>query len=67
MNQPALLLADEPTGNLDPSSAQGILELLIESALAENAILIAATHSAPFANKMNRKLDILTGTLENQS
>jgi lipoprotein-releasing system ATP-binding protein len=59
MNQPALLLADEPTGNLDPATAQSILQLLLESARSHNAILIAATHSAAFASQMDHKLDIM--------
>jgi lipoprotein-releasing system ATP-binding protein len=49
IHEPKLLLADEPTGNLDRSSARGVGELLLELANEERAMLVAVTHSAELA------------------
>src|ERR1043165_2042892 len=45
IRKPALLLADEPTGNLDQKSAQSVAELLLEMHKQEKAMLIVVTHS----------------------
>jgi lipoprotein-releasing system ATP-binding protein len=63
MNRPALLLADEPTGNLDTKSAQAIGELLHEVARETNAILIAVTHSPTLAATFPRRLHMQDGQL----
>lgn len=55
MMHPALLLADEPTGNLDRINAQAITELLIDLCTQESTILILATHSELLAGKMDKK------------
>ena len=44
VTQPALILADEPTGNLDPSNKERVLDLLLEVADATKATLLTATH-----------------------
>lgn len=44
LNQPALILADEPTGNLDPETSKEIMELLIAVAKEENTAILMATH-----------------------
>jgi len=49
-----LLLADEPTGNLDRASAAAIGQLLIDIHREQNAILIAVTHSAELAKLFPR-------------
>ncbi len=58
---PQLLLADEPTGNLDATAAAGIGELLI--AMQEQAILIVVTHSDTLAATMQRTLRLEDGRL----
>jgi len=63
MNQPALLLADEPTGNLDAETAAGVGELLIELAQRSRAILIVATHSEALAAQVGRQRRLSSGRL----
>jgi len=54
IRKPVLLLADEPTGNLDRASAAAIGQLLIDIHREQNAILIAVTHSAELAKLFPR-------------
>jgi putative ABC transport system ATP-binding protein len=56
VHRPALVLADEPTGNLDPETAERILVLLRDSIRAHNAIGIMATHSHAAAASADRVL-----------
>lgn len=58
VHRPPLLLADEPTGNLDPSTAQRILELLLEQTREHGATLLLATHSAAAAARADRTLHL---------
>ncbi|MGF1451862.1 MAG: ABC transporter ATP-binding protein, partial [Opitutales bacterium] len=51
LNRPALLLADEPTGNLDEQTAERVMRELTEIAQAEGATLLLVTHSPKFANQ----------------
>jgi putative ABC transport system ATP-binding protein len=60
VGQPRLLLADEPTGNLDSVSARRILELL-ESFNAEGMTVVMVTHDSEIAARAHRKLHILDG------
>lgn len=60
---PALVLADEPTGNLDRKNAQQIGELLLEIQQAEETILVVVTHSRELANMLGRQLEINDGRL----
>jgi putative ABC transport system ATP-binding protein len=57
-HRPALVLADEPTGNLDADSATQVLQLLRDQAKASNAILILVTHSPTAARTMDRVLQL---------
>jgi lipoprotein-releasing system ATP-binding protein len=50
IHRPLLVLADEPTGNLDPENAGRIAELLIDLPRSENSMLIVVTHSQALAN-----------------
>ncbi len=61
--RPALLLADEPTGNLDRKNAAAIGALLIEMQRQENTMLIVATHSAELAAHLDRRYEIDDGRL----
>ena len=63
IHRPALLLADEPTGNLDRTSGRAIGVLLLEVAREENAILITVTHSADLAGTFPRTLLMDDGKL----
>jgi lipoprotein-releasing system ATP-binding protein len=61
--RPALLLADEPTGNLDRRSAAAIGALLVEMQRAENTMLLVVTHSAELAGRLDRRLELDDGRL----
>ena len=61
INQPALLLADEPTGNLDSKTATAVADLLLS--LSRETILIAVTHSAQLAERFDRKMQMQDGEL----
>jgi lipoprotein-releasing system ATP-binding protein len=63
IRNPTLLLADEPTGNLDRSTAAAMVELLLEVQREHNAILVAVTHSAALAERMQRQYEIDGGRL----
>ena len=63
MNGPALLLADEPTGNLDRSTAARIGQLLLELQQQEQMMLIVVTHSERLAGLMQRRLELDEGVL----
>lgn len=64
INQPKLLLADEPTGSLDSASAENLGQLLIELNKEEEVALIVVTHSMDLAQRMNRKYKLRNGKLE---
>jgi len=63
INQPALLLADEPTGNLDRATAARIAELLLDLQRQEQMMLIVVTHSDRLAGLMSRQLELDEGRL----
>ena len=63
VNGPALLLADEPTGNLDRGTAEGVGRLLVELQQQENMMLIVVTHSRRLASLMSRQLELDDGKL----
>lgn len=58
VHQPQLLLADEPTGNLDPATAARVLEVLKEQARATGAALVLVTHSQAAAALADRVLHL---------
>ena len=63
INQPRLLLADEPTGSLDRASAENLRGLLVELNREENVALIVVTHSSELAAAMARVCEIHDGSL----
>lgn len=63
INRPPLLLADEPTGNLDRHTAQSVGTLLLELAREENAMLIVVTHSVELAERLPRHCELVEGKL----
>jgi putative ABC transport system ATP-binding protein len=64
IHEPKLVLADEPTGNLDAETAQHVLELLRRTCRERNATLIVASHSAELAAQASRVLTIRAGRIE---
>ena len=63
INQPALLLADEPTGNLDRENADSIGGLLLELSHDVGSMLICVTHSADLAARFPRRAELRDGVL----
>jgi lipoprotein-releasing system ATP-binding protein len=61
--RPVLLLADEPTGNLDRHSAKAVGELLLELHRQERTILVVVTHSPELAKLFPRQVEMADGTL----
>lgn len=61
VNNPDLLLCDEPTGNLDAGSAAAVATLLLELHRSENTILIVATHSPDLATGLTRRMRLAEG------
>ncbi|MHA2346056.1 MAG: ATP-binding cassette domain-containing protein [Candidatus Hodarchaeales archaeon] len=60
-NKPTILLADEPTGDLDTESGQSVLNLLREVNKTENQTLILVTHDSNIAREANRVFHIKDG------
>ena len=63
-HEPAVLLADEPTGNLDDASAEVVLELLDRLVRASGHTMLIATHSVHVASQCDRVLELHNGRLE---
>ena len=63
INKPTLLLADEPTGNLDQKTAEGVGTLLLELAEEQRAVLICVTHSLELARRFPRRCELSDGRL----
>lgn len=63
INQPSLLLADEPTGSLSREGTETLSKLLLELNREEGMALIVVTHSMPVANTMSRVLELDGGVL----
>lgn len=61
---PKLLLADEPTGNLDPDTAQATFELLVKQCEDLKSALIVATHNGELAKRLNNVSVLKKGRLE---
>jgi putative ABC transport system ATP-binding protein len=58
LNQPALLLADEPTGNLDQANKQNVVDLLLEQAQRNHSTLLMVTHDQSLLASFSIVLDI---------
>ncbi|MEW4452549.1 ABC transporter ATP-binding protein [Bremerella sp. JC817] len=67
IHQPKLLLADEPTGNLDKTNAESIGNLLLELQKEEGSILLVVTHSQELATIFQRQYMLDDGKLQSQS
>ena len=65
-NEPSVVLADEPTGNLDSKTAQSVLDLFREMATAGTTVVIA-THEAQIARVIDRRVEISDGAVISES
>lgn len=63
VTEPACILADEPSGNLDAKNAKDVLELIMELNENNTTSLLIVTHDLSIANKMNRKLTLSNSKL----
>jgi len=63
MNSPQLILADEPTGNLDEKTGDAVIELLLSLCVETKTALVLVTHSAVHAAKTSRKTILHEGKL----
>lgn len=63
ISEPACLLADEPTGNLDAKNAKDVLDLIIELNDSKRTALLIVTHDLSIANMMDRKLELINQRL----
>lgn len=65
LNKPELILADEPTGNLDPETSEEIMHLLIAVAKEENTAILMATHDMQMVQKfLGRVLKVVDGEVK---
>ena len=63
MNEPPLILADEPTGNLDATTGDAVLDLLFELTKERNTVLVMVTHNPETAARCSRTLVLTDGLL----
>ncbi len=63
VNDPKLLLADEPTGNLDPSTSNEVFDILLSQARDRNIGALIATHNIALADQMDRGLELKSGRI----
>jgi lipoprotein-releasing system ATP-binding protein len=62
-NAPRILLADEPTGNLDPDTAEHVFDILLKLVYGTGLAALIATHNLEFASRMDRRVTLKEGKL----
>jgi lipoprotein-releasing system ATP-binding protein len=65
-NKPRVLLADEPTGNLDPRTSQAVFQALLDLVRGEGVAALVATHNLELASFMDRVVTLKDGRLEEE-
>ena len=66
-NSPALLLADEPTGNLDPKTADEVFDTFLCIVRQTGLSALLATHNPDLAKKMDRRISVVDGQISELS
>jgi lipoprotein-releasing system ATP-binding protein len=64
---PSILLADEPTGNLDPETADAVFEQLLSLVRQNHLAALVATHNMALAARMDRTLSLRNGQISSES
>ena len=64
---PAILVADEPTGNLDDATGQSIVDLIFATRAARGATLVLVTHDAELASRCDRTIRLRSGVIESDT
>jgi putative ABC transport system ATP-binding protein len=67
INEPALILADEPTGNLDKETGEKVLQMLWEESRRRNAATVIVTHQEDIAQRADRWIRLRDGKIEKSS
>jgi lipoprotein-releasing system ATP-binding protein len=67
INQPALVLADEPTGSLDRASAERLVALLVELNESQNAALVMVTHAVELCDRLQKVYELRDGVLHDHA
>ncbi len=63
VNDPAVVLADEPTGNLDVASAAGLVDLMVRLSTERKMTILVVTHNRAVADRATRRLQLAEGKL----
>ena len=66
-NDPALILADEPTGNLDTRNAAAVFDIFARLASEEGRAILVVTHDAELAKRANRRIHLVDGRIVSDS
>ncbi len=64
VNQPVLVLADEPTGSLDTETGQAVFDLMMQALKAQGAAALIATHNMALAQRLDRIVRLEEGVLK---
>jgi len=67
IGDPAVILADEPTGNLDSATAADVMDLLLELNRNQGVTLLVVTHDASVAKRLDRQMEVIDGSLREAS